>query len=166
MATSQKHALSKVSVLGFKEAHDHSDLVCIQDDPQIVVRVATPIGMALLKTIAWKDRAVDIRTKDAKDLLYLLVNYSKIPEVLDAIYADSMLGKRHEWDVDRMSAELLGQRAHDIASPETAAAILGLTDRPDDVDALTWEMADGFDDAIERCEVLLSAFFAGFRRSV
>jgi hypothetical protein len=77
-----------------------------------------------------------------------------------------MLGKHHEWDVNRMSAELLGQRARDIASPETAAAILGLTDRPDDVDALTWEMSDGFDDAIERCGALLSAFFAGFRRSV
>lgn len=157
---------TKMSVLGFDEASRHSDLIRIQDDPQIDVRVATPIGMSLLKTIAWKHRSADVRTKDAKDLLYLLANYSKIPEVLEAIYRDSALGERHEWDVDLMSAQLLGRRAGEIASLETTAAILSMADHVDSIDSLVWEASDGADHIMERSRALVTAFLEGFRTSI
>lgn len=38
-----------MSVLGFAEALIHSDSIQIAEDPSLVVRVATPIGMAMLK---------------------------------------------------------------------------------------------------------------------
>lgn len=152
-----------MSVLGFKEAHEHSDLIRIQDDPPIDVRVAAPVGMALLKIVAWRDRSLDIRRKDAKDLYYLLDNYSAIPEVEDAIYSDPELGSRHEWDVELMSAELLGQRARDIAAPETAQAILALADHAEKIESLGWEMSGGHERLLDRSNALLAAFFEGFR---
>lgn len=154
---------TKMSVLGFREAYEDADLVRIQGAPPIDLRVATPIGMALLKIIAWQERALDVRAKDAKDLLYLLGNYSRIPEVFEAIYADPSLGERHDWDIDRMSAELLGQRAAGISRSETVPAIIALADRPNDVDALCREASDGIDEAVERTGALVGAFLEGYR---
>jgi len=154
---------TKMSVLGFREAHDHSDLICIQDEPRLDIRVVTPAGMALLKIIAWTDRALDLRTKDAKDVLHLLRNYQKIREVLDAVYDDAELGERHEWDVELMSAEIFGRRTRAIASPETSRVVVALADDANAIDSLAWEMSDGIDDLLERSRPLLTAFFDGFR---
>ena len=154
---------TKMSVLGFEEAYDHSDLIRLQEDPEIVARVATPVGMALLKIIAWSDRTPDLRTKDAKDLFWLLTNYSKIPAVLDDLYADTGMCERYDWDVDLMSANLLGQHAARIARPQTAHAILTLADHAADVDVFAWEMSGGVDDLVERAGAMLAAFLTGFR---
>jgi predicted nucleotidyltransferase len=85
---------TRMSVLGFTEAHDHGDLIRIQSDPEIQVRVATPVGMALLKLIAWNDRSPDVRKKDALDFHHLLSSYHRIPEVADTVYSEHALGER------------------------------------------------------------------------
>ena len=153
----------KMSVLGFEEAYKHSDLIRLQEDPEIVARVATPVGMALLKTVAWRDRTPDVRTKDAKDLLWLLTNYSKIPAVIDDLYADAEICERYDWDIDLMSANLLGQRAGEIATPQTTELILTLADHAEDTDTWAWEMSGGVDDSVERARAMSAAFLTGFQ---
>jgi predicted nucleotidyltransferase len=119
--------------------------------------------MALLKIIAWTDRATDLRAKDAKDVLHLIRNYQKIPEVLDAVYDDTELGERRAWDVELMSAEIFGRRTGAIASPETSRAVVALADDADAIDSLAWEMSDGVERVLERSRTLLTVFFDGFR---
>jgi predicted nucleotidyltransferase len=153
---------TRMNVLGFNEAHDHSDLIRIQSDPEIRIRVATPIGMVLLKLIAWNDRPQDKRRKDALDLQHLLSSYPRIPEVNDAIYSETGLGERHDWDIELMSAELLGQRARQIAEQQTADAILRLGPDSATYQTLIWEMANGVDTMFDRSGELLHAFFYGF----
>ncbi len=60
-----------MNVLGFQEACENAKIVRVQNDPPVDIPVATPVGMAVLKLIAWTDRNADMRSKDAKDLLYL-----------------------------------------------------------------------------------------------
>ncbi len=151
-----------MSVLGFSEAHASGDIISLQTDPAIEVRVATPVGMALLKFIAWMDRHPDMRSKDAKGLLYILGNYSRVPEVLDVIYADAPLAEPYEWDVDLMSANLLGRRGRAIATSETARAIL----EQEDPDRLLWESSVGLEEVVERHRALLTAYLDGFRLAV
>ncbi|ELJ8507245.1 nucleotidyl transferase AbiEii/AbiGii toxin family protein [Vibrio cholerae] len=54
-----------MNVLGFQEALDSSWQVLVQDDPELVLPVCAPAGIALLKLIAWLDRESDKRKKDA-----------------------------------------------------------------------------------------------------
>ena len=156
---------TRMSVLGFKEAHDHSDMVRIQETPEIKIRVATPIGMALLKLIAWNDRSPALRKKDALDVQYLFTSYSRIPEVNDAIYSQATLGERYAWDVDLMGADILGQHARQIAQQQTAEVILALGADSERFETLIWEMANGAETMLARSRDLLGAFFGGFRVS-
>lgn len=156
---------TRMSVLGFQEAHEYSDVIRIQADPEIRIRVATPVGMTLLKLIAWNERTPDRRTKDALDLQHLLSSYTRIPEVLEEIYSEPTLGECHDWDTELMGAEVLGQRARQIARPGTSEAILRLGGRSDRVDTLLWEMANGVDRALNRSRDLFGAYLAGFSDS-
>jgi len=100
----------KMNVLGFQEACDAAEWVRIQDEPELDVPVATPAGMALLKIIAWTDRASDLRKKDAMDIAYLLTTYEAIQEVIDALYDDdnTHIMERYGWDITQAAAHLLG----------------------------------------------------------
>jgi hypothetical protein len=62
-----------------------------------------------------------------------------------------------------MSAELLGQRATQIAEQQTADAILRLGPDSATYQTLIWEMANGADTMFDRSAELLHAFFYGFR---
>lgn len=159
-----------MNVLGFQEACDHADWVRIQDAPELDVPVATPAGMALLKLIAWTDRAADLRRKDAVDIAYLLSTYEKLPRVTDALYVDrSDIMELYDWDITPSSAHLLGQHALDIAQENTRLEIARFAG--DEIkgrrrEVLISEMCTQRSDAqYERNEQLLTAFLAGFNLS-
>ncbi|MEA2079708.1 MAG: nucleotidyl transferase AbiEii/AbiGii toxin family protein [Pseudomonadota bacterium] len=88
-----------MNVLGFQEACDSAEWVRIQDKPAIDIPVANPIGLVLLKLIAWIDRAADVRRKDARDIGYLLSSYEKIPEVTGTLYEDTGIMETYDWDL-------------------------------------------------------------------
>lgn len=157
----------KMNVLGFQEACDHADIVRIQNSPELDVPVATPAGMALLKLIAWTDRAADLRRKDAVDIAYLLSTYEKVPRVNDALYGDrTNIMELYDWDITPSSAHLLGQHALDIAQENTRLEIARfagdeIKGRPREM--LISEMCTQRSEAqYERNEQLLTAFLAGF----
>lgn len=151
-----------MSVLGFQEAHDHADIVRIQESPSIDIRVATPAGLALLKLVAWRDRSPDVRSKDAVDLRYLLDYYERIPEVSDSLYSDIELGERNSWDIQLMAAELLGKRVREITGTDAAHVIRALAEDRQALDTLVFEMSAWKEHAIERSSTLLHAFLIGF----
>ncbi len=157
----------KMNVLGFQKACDAAEWVRIQDEPELDVPVATPAGMALLKIIAWTDRASDLRKKDAIDIAYLLTTYEAIQEVIDALYADdnTHIMERYGWDITQAAAHLLGQHARSIAQENTRGEIVRLANGESgalNLERLVEEMCEHIDIQYDRNQQLLSAFMVGF----
>ncbi len=155
-----------MNVLGFQEACAHAEWVRINEEPDLAVPVATPIGMILLKLIAWAERSRDIRKRDALDIAYLLSNYEKIPEVRDSLFeTEAAIMEACDWDITLASAQLLGQRANAIAQPGTRRVIVqiaaGAAERPS-LERLMEEMCTHVELEYERHRSLLAAFFRGF----
>lgn len=154
-----------MSVLGFQEVCDNAEIVRIQDEPPVDIPVATPEGMAVLKLIAWTDRAADKRRKDAKDLLYLFTTYEKIPAISNILYEDQDLMESYGWDIELASAYQLGVEAENIAGDKTCEAIVNLFDGENNtlsVEMLVEEMCEQIDREYERNEALMNAFINGF----
>ena len=160
-----------MSVLGFQEACDAAEWVRIQDEPELDIPVATPVGMVLLKLIAWTDRAKDLRKKDAMDIAYLLSTYEAIQEVVDALYDDdnAQIMETYDWDISQAAAHLLGQHARSIARANTRQEIARLANGEVgglNMDRLAEEMCEHINNQYDRNERLLAAFFRGFDSNV
>lgn len=156
-----------MNVLGFQEACDAAEWVRIQDEPELDVPVATPVGMVLLKLIAWTDRTADLRKKDALDILYLLTTYEAIQEVVDALYEGEniYIMESYDWDITLAGAHLLGGHAKAIAQENTRQEIVRLAHGDLDgltIEQLAEEMCEHVEHQYARNELLLTAFLSGF----
>jgi predicted nucleotidyltransferase len=107
-----------MSVLGFREAFSNAFSVAIGKNPEVTILVASPAGMCLLKLIAWLDRPVEKRRKDAVDILYLITTYPRIPQVLDSLYDDGYM-EAQDWHEPKAGAMKLGNDVQALAFPET-----------------------------------------------
>jgi predicted nucleotidyltransferase len=102
----------KMSVIGFQEANDTTQIVTLSENPALDVNVVTPQSLVLLKLTAWKDRCAQ-NTKDAQDLAFILLNY------LDAGNNKRLYEEHQDWvenidfDYEISGARLLG---HDMAA--------------------------------------------------
>ena len=137
----------EMSVLGFDEAFEHSLTVQLGDsDNQFAIKVAAPASMAYLKLISWLEREPAIRTKDAKDIRYLMRTYSKIPAVFDRMYDEGDM-EAQEWDEQRASASILGRDAASQLNQEVFDYLNdSLFSKSEKLDLLFNEMTGGFQD--------------------
>ncbi len=109
-----------MNMLGFAETAEYALQVQISTDPDIVIPVASPAGVCILKLVAWLDREQELKKKDAADFGYLIQSYTKIPEIFDAVYDEGYMEAR-EWDEIKAGAMKLGRDAGTIALPATKA---------------------------------------------
>ena len=95
-----------MNVAGFEEALASSISVAIEAD--LVVRVASVPGLALLKLVAWSDRG-RTTNKDAADFYRLLATYENAGNT-DRLYDQEMkLLEAVGFDTQLAGAELLGR---------------------------------------------------------
>ena len=95
-----------MSTVGFREAYDNSINVRIADD--LIVKVASLAGLALMKIIAWDDRRFE---RDAEDLGLIMGHYLDAGNE-DRIYTeqgDCFDLLNEEFDYERASARILGR---------------------------------------------------------
>ena len=111
-----------MSVFGFAEAFEHALKVQISESPEIVIPVASPASICMLKLVSWLDREIEMRPKDATDFSYLIESYRKIPEISEALYNEGHM-ETQAWDESKASAMKLGEDTARIASGETKAFI-------------------------------------------
>ncbi len=151
-----------MNVAGFEEAFDSSVQMRIEAD--LVVRVASIPGLAVLKLIAWKDRRHE-NNKDAADLHRLLVAYADAGN-LDRIYREELaLLEDVEYDMELAGSELLGRDAARICQQETRSQISAILSSDQLVDQLIRQMhRTGFDEdpRVARIAEVLKRFTAGF----
>ncbi len=150
----------KMSVLGFAEAYQHA--LYIEFDKNLVVPIVSPEGLALLKLISWLDREPNRRAKDATDLWFLIQNYQRVPWVKEPIY-DTTYMEKHDFDINKASAELFANQIFDIASKNSIEFIHKnlLTDETM-TEALVREMGSNSEHALENRYEIMRIFFTVF----
>jgi len=117
--------LTVMSVVGFEEAHKAAQFVRLRANPPLDIPFAVPAGLALMKIVAWGDRASD---RDALDLEHLIETY------LDTGNLDRLLDDRPglleslRFDYSLAGARLLGRDISAIAELPTKERIVGILD--------------------------------------
>jgi predicted nucleotidyltransferase len=119
----------EMNVLGFEDAYRHAQLVRLKAHPELTVPFASPAGLAIMKTIAWRDRGSDLRVKDALDLAYLMRTYADANNMERLYEQHADLLAHHDFALEPSGARLLGRDISMIASQETRDAILNILDR-------------------------------------
>lgn len=151
-----------MNVAGFEEALESSLRLKIEED--LVIRVASIPGLAVLKLIAWQDRRHE-NDKDAADLLLLLTNYADAGN-LDRIYGEELsVLEGVQFDLELAGAELLGRDAARICHEQTLHQLQSLLGSEQLVDQLARQMnrTSFIDEAqVEWAANLLQRFRRGF----
>ena len=65
-----------MSMVGFKEAYEHSITVRVSSDPDLDIKLAPLPGLAIMKLISWKEKYPG-RKRDAEDLLLIMNKYEE-----------------------------------------------------------------------------------------
>lgn len=105
---------SEMNIDGFEECYQYSIQVQLQEDPSVIIRVASLEGLSLLKIISW-DENPHIRNKDALDLFTIMVNYteagndSRLFEEADDMFTEDEIS-----DYDMISSRFLGRNIAEI----------------------------------------------------
>jgi len=156
----------EMTVLGLAEALQTAVRVSLSADNGLTIPVATPVGLIILKLIAWTERPAELRVKDARDVTYVLESYQRLPAVLDECYGDEELMQAHGWDITLAAAEVLGRHVAPVLLTDTAALLDQLIDegmgRPD-LERLVEESCTQAETQYPRHRSLLDAFIKGYR---
>jgi predicted nucleotidyltransferase len=113
----------RMSVAGFQECYQHAVQVKIADNPELVTKVVSLAGLAILKLISWDDNN-NRRQKDASDIVFIIKNY------LDAGNLERLFGEApdivnsSDYDYELGSARLLGRDISKIATPTTLTELI------------------------------------------
>ena len=147
-----------MGVSGFTEAFENAIDVKINETPDIIIPVASPAGISILKLIAWLERGADLKGKDAIDFGYLIQTYIKIPEIHRAIYDDGF-AEEQGWDEVKASAMKLGQDVASIISVETKDILeMQLFNLPEKKEQFARDMQKGTYTDLAQCFDLISIF--------
>lgn len=129
-------------VFGFDRVFDESAEIVLPERGARI-RIATPVGYAILKLRAWTDRSSRGEWKDAKDIAVVLSWYEHAASVRDRVWdSASELPNRYDWDPGLVSAHLLG---HDMRSMLAEADADDLAARFDSSDLQRFVLESGID---------------------
>lgn len=111
-----------MSVAGFEDAYRAAHKVRVRANPPLDILVASPVGLTIMKLIAWADRPYE-RRKDAQDFAYILEKYLDVGN-------DERLREKHtdlvaveNFDYVGAGARLLGRDIASIGHPKTIGRI-------------------------------------------
>jgi predicted nucleotidyltransferase len=97
----------KMSVAGFQEVYESSISVKLSENPELVIKIPTLPGLAILKIISWNEKYPE-RNKDALDLLFIMKNYQDTG-IDDRLYQEESMLKEEAFDFQNASIRLLGK---------------------------------------------------------
>ena len=161
-----------MNMMGFTETHAHAQAVMVQENPNVIVPVVMPAGLVLLKLVAWTDRDVQSRKRDAHDIFHVMKHHESMPGVRDRSYDNTTIMEKYGWDTRLTGAHLLGIDAAEIALPQTREYVTqlligGMIKSRLSMDKLIGESMLLYSDAEEKQRVLLAeAFRNGFCQGV
>lgn len=157
--------VKEMNVIGFDDAYMNSSEILIQNNPEIIIKVASVESLVMLKIFTWNDRATNIRLKDAKDIYLIITTY------LDGGNLDRLLEEHSdlfegEVDYELSGARLLGRDITKVTSEKVMQSMLEIL-KDEKLVTLANEMSqyEGInlerDEKSDRCEELLRIFLQG-----
>lgn len=112
---------SQMTVMGFEESYNNSELVIINHNPETIIRFASLDGLLMLKLLAWDDKYPS-RRKDAQDIFYIISKYisagnlerlydenSDLAELTPGTFDEKLLGARL---IGRDISKWIGKNTH------------------------------------------------------
>lgn len=115
-----------MSVIGFREAYAEAVTVPLDG---LGVPVVSPVGLALLKLVAWNERHHTQPKKDAADLAYVLRHFSAI--LTEKVLFDEYFSvvEASGFDVDVAASWVLGHKMARMAAADTRSYVRNLLDK-------------------------------------
>ncbi len=156
-----------MSTVGFNEALVHSIDVVVSNSPEVLIKVSSIPGLAIMKLIAWNDKYPN-RKKDAGDFLFMLNKYINAGNEMRLYDSDSDLSS-DQLEYDLASARILGRDAGKICSEEAFRLINRILEREFETDSqfkLVGDMTGDrmYDDALPSKNLdLLKQFHIGLK---
>lgn len=118
----------RMNIAGFQECFQHAVSVKLSSNPELIVKMVSLAGLALLKLISWDDNP-ERRRKDAPDLLLIMRHYLDAGN-LDRLFDEgSDIIEADSYDYDLASARFLGRDIANISSPATKAKLIEILER-------------------------------------
>ncbi|MFO7687616.1 MAG: nucleotidyl transferase AbiEii/AbiGii toxin family protein [Desulfobacterales bacterium] len=116
-----------MSVAGFQECYQHAVSVMVRAEPDLLVKVVSLAGLAILKLVSWDDN-IERRGKDAADLFLIIKNYIAAGN-MDRFFEEADILKAEDSDYDRSSARFLGREMARMAGQATKTKLVGILER-------------------------------------
>jgi predicted nucleotidyltransferase len=121
----------RMSVAGFQESYQHSIAVKLSSNPELIVKVVSLAGLALLKLISWDDNP-ERQNRDASDLLFIIKHYLDAGN-LDRLFDEGIdIVEVDTYDYDVASARFLGRDIATISIPSTKNKLIEILEREAD----------------------------------
>lgn len=105
-----------MSVIGFQDAYADVVQVAVNN---LTVPIVSPVGLVVLKLVAWKERHHREPRRDAADIAYVLRHFSRLltEKVLFDEHFDVV--EASDYDLDLAASRVLGEKVATIASKDT-----------------------------------------------
>lgn len=118
----------RMNVAGFQECYQHAISVKLSSNPELVVKVVSLAGLALLKLISWDDNP-ERRSKDAPDLFLIIRSYLDAGN-LERLFDEGLdIVEEDDYDYDLASARFLGRDIGSISSPDTKTKLIEILEK-------------------------------------
>jgi predicted nucleotidyltransferase len=152
-----------MNVAGFEEALRSA--LRIEVEPGLIISVASPPALAILKLLAWVDRHL-ASSKDAADLYRILITFDRAGNESRLYDEETELLEALGYDLTLAGAQLLGRDAATISDSTTHEQIGLLLNSEAQMDLLISHMIQtgSYEENANRVARLLDCFRKGFIR--
>jgi len=118
----------EMSIVGFQDCYQNAIPVLIRENPDLIVKVVSLAGLAILKIVSWDDN-VERSGKDAGDLYLIIRNYIEAGNMERFFEKDADILQKEASDYDLSSARFLGREMANIATPATKTKLVNILQR-------------------------------------
>lgn len=144
----------ELNLIGFEDTFKHAKDITIRD---ITIKVASPLGFALLKLFAWVDRKAQ---KDASDFAYFIANYFDLGNK-NRLYEENQDLLDENFDYTLSGCRLLGRDLKDL-SRETKHHLKDFFDNDELMDGLVLAISRAqynYQEASRMLQMIKKGFF-------
>ena len=155
---------TEMNMTGFTEVYKSA--LTVQLSADLIIKIASPVGLALLKLFSWNDR---FENKDASDFWLIVKNYLDIADNQERIY-----GKYASWledadyDFEITGAKLLGIDITEISLKETETQVLSFFENRKELEKFAFEImrVEGkTEDNFDRIMLILKGIKEGLKKN-
>ncbi len=160
----------EMNVIGFDNAFTNAEDILIQTDPEILIKAASVVSLVVLKMVAWNDRTINLRSKDAKDLYLIITTYLNAGNEERLYDHQDIVDLAIDYELS--GAILLGKDIANTITKKVYTALLEILNE-EKLQSLAYDMSkyeslhkESDDEKVKWCVELLKALKQGLAKKV